>query len=227
MTRVLIAAALTAAAAAASASGASAESVERSAFKWGVGMQGNAPYIGGINVTYRGFDPLNLRLFGHFWVSSWEEGYDRSSLIGLQTPIVVGRSRGYQIYIGPGFALRNYHSESSREYHQYEYPTGSDPMLAGWKRHEYEDGDTELYGTLLLGVELYIDAWFGLEPQERFGINFEFGQRVSKERSDRYNRETLYADESKNDLVSDKMNESSDTHLHASLTAGLGFTVYF
>ena len=207
----------------AAAGGTNAES----AFKWGAGLQGSAPYIGGLSATYRGLDPLYLRIVGHYW----QNGPDSNYLIGLQTPIVVGRSRGYKIYLSPGVVRKSDIYEYEDAYPNYEpadpKDPNSQPTPKNWNVREERSEETETAGVLLLGVELYIDEWFGIEQQERFGINLEFGQGFGRKRNYQKNRRRMYDSENKNELISDKTDETDETTTQASVVAGIGFTVYF
>ena len=194
------------------------------AFKWGAGLQGSAPYIGGLSVAYRGFDPIHLRLVGFYW----QEGQDSDYLIGLQTPIVVGRSAGYKIYLNPGLGLRGDLYDSIYEHPYYAKPVDDKPPeIEKYTVHDERFEEYETIGHLLLGVEFYVDKWFGIAPQERFGLNIEFGQSLSRERSTRTVREMSYETEEKKRLISDTTEEFDNSTTRASIVAGIGFTIYF
>ena len=199
------------------------------AFKWGAGLQGTAPYIGGLSAAYRGFDPIHLRLVGYYWQEGQDIDYqDIDYLIGLQTPIVVGRSAGYKIYLNPGLLLRGDFYESAYEHLDYPAPVDDNPPVP--RKYIVQDNRYEEYetiGHLLLGVEFYVDKWFGIEPQERFGLNIEFGQSLSRERSTRTERKITYETEEKQRLISDATEEFDNSRTQASIVAGIGFTVYF
>lgn len=193
-------------------------------FKWGAGLQGTAPYIGGLSISYRGLDPVYLRLVGHYW----QDGHDSNYLIGLQTPIVVGRSTGYKIYLNPGVGLRGDLYDSVYEQPYYAKLDGDKPPVL--EKYVVQDENYEEYetiGHLLLGVEFYMDKWFGIEPQERFGLNIEFGQSLSSERYNRTIRKKSYETDKKINLISDETDESDESRRQASIVAGIGFTVYF
>ena len=199
-------------------------------FKWGAGVQGTAPFIGGLSVSYRGFDPVYLRLVGHYWQDGHDSGYnDINYLIGLQTPIVVGRSAGYKIYLNPGLLLKADLYDSIYEQPYYANSVGGKPpVLEKYTVRDERSEEYETIGHLLLGVEFYMDKWFGIEPQERFGLNIEFGQSLSKKRSTRTVREMSYETEKKINLISDEdPKEFKDSGTRASIVAGIGFTVYF
>lgn len=204
---------------AAAAGGANAES----AFKWGAGLQGSAPYIGGLSASYRGFDPIYLRLVGHYW----QEGHDSNFLTALQTPIVVGRSAGYKIYLNPGVGLRGDLDDSLYEQPYYKYSADSPPVFEKHIVHDEKYEEYETIGHLLLGVEFYVDTWFGVAPQERFGLNIEFGQGVSRERYTRTERKISYETEAKKNILSDTTEVYKNSQTQASVIAGIGFTVYF
>lgn len=194
------------------------------AFKWGAGLQGTAPYIGGLSAAYRGFDPIHLRLVGFYW----QDGQERDYLIGLQTPIVVGRAEGYKIYLNPGIGLRGDLYDNIYEHPYYAKPVDDKPPeIEKYTVHDEKYEEYETIGHLLLGVEFYVDKWFGIEPQERFGLNIEFGQSLSRERSTRTERKITYETEEKQRLISDTTEEFDNSRTNASIVAGIGFTVYF
>ncbi len=203
----------------AAAGGANADNT----FKWGAGMQGIAPYIGGLCASYRGLDPLHLRLVGHYW----QDGSDSDYLIGLQAPIVVGRAAGYKIYLNPGVGLRGDLYDSLYEHPEYTYPADSPPVFKNYIVRDDKYEEYETIGHLLLGVEFYVDKWFGVAPQERFGLNIEFGQSVSRERYTRTERIISYETEAKRNILSDTTKVDKDSRTQASVVGGIGFTVYF
>ena len=124
---------------------------------WGVGLQGNMPLWGGLSVKYRGLGRVHLQLIEHY-VQHGEGNF--SLMIGVQTPIIVARGKGMNIFIAPavGFQRRR----SVRD----EGITGYDEDRQG--------------GALFIGTELYLDELFGLETRSRYGLTFQFGQAIGR-----------------------------------------------